>query len=290
MEKITVTTADQVTLTARLYRPSVAMKGGVIINSATGVKQTYYGSFAEHLASKGYAVITYDYRGIGESRNLSYRNAKVSMSAWGEQDFAAVIDCAVALYPDTSWHCVGHSVGGQIIGLASNNDQLSSAYNVAAQSGNWRFWPAKFKYKLVPTWYVLIPVLSRLLGYFPGSIIGGEHLPKHVALEWARWCRNKEYICDEKGRPYRPHFHQLTVPMHFLVVDDDQAFAPEAAVLALASFYESAKTEVSKTTKQERQNTFLGHFGFFRKAHQETLWSKVETWLDAQSAPSQTVR
>lgn len=290
MERVSVNTSDNVSLSVRIYRPEVycsgqpvELKGGVIINSATGVKQGYYRSFAEFLAAKGYAVITYDYRGIGESLNLSYRDSRLTMFAWGEKDFEAIIDKALELYPNLDWHCVGHSVGGQIIGLAKNNQALTSAFNVAAQSGNWRFWKTKFKFQLVPTWYVLIPVLSRILGYFPGSIIGGEHLPKQVALDWAKWCRNKNYICDAKGKPYRPYFNQLTMPMHFLILDDDHAFAPEQAVRALAGFYENAETTLSKTTHHERQGKFLGHFGFFRQKHEALLWSKIFNWLENQA-------
>lgn len=293
MKKIMITASDGIELSANVYTPtdssqpsgaknSRAHVGGVVINSATGVKQSYYRSFSEYMASQGYVVITYDYRGIGASLNLPYRDSRLTMTNWGEQDFEAVLSFALQTHPNLNWHCIGHSVGGQIIGLAPSSHKLTSVFNVASQSGNWRLWTAKFKLQLIPVWYVLIPLLSRVLGYFPGSIIGGEHLPKHVALDWARWCRNKNYICDKSGNTYRPHFNQLTLPMHFLVIDDDHKFAPEVAVKSLAGFYENAKTDISKTTKDERDGGFLGHFGFFRQKHQ-VLWSKVTDWFEAHS-------
>jgi predicted alpha/beta hydrolase len=45
----------------------------VIINSATSVRCRYYSRFASFLFGEGFDVITYDYRGIGESRPVSLR-------------------------------------------------------------------------------------------------------------------------------------------------------------------------------------------------------------------------
>ena len=39
-----------------------------IINAATSVRCHYYSRFAEYLYAHGWNVVTYDYRGIGESR------------------------------------------------------------------------------------------------------------------------------------------------------------------------------------------------------------------------------
>lgn len=285
MQSITLNTADNLPLGACLFEPEqgVEIKGGVIINAATGVKQAFYSRFANHLAAQGYVVLTYDYRGIGESVSLALNDERLSMLAWGEQDFPTAIDWATDAYPSLNWHCIGHSVGGQIIGLAHNHHKLTSSFGVAAQSGNWRNWALKHQLSFAPVCYVVIPLLSRLFGYFPGAIMGGEHLPKHVALEWARWCRHRDYITDKSGKAYRPYFSDINMPMHFLVVDDDLQFAPEKAVKALSEFYESADTSLSVTTPKERHDSFFGHFGFFRTPAKDTLWPKATDWFEKHS-------
>ncbi|MEC8428943.1 MAG: CocE/NonD family hydrolase, partial [Pseudomonadota bacterium] len=62
-----IITNDGLSLSATIYSPKENAKAGVIINSATAVKQSYYQDFASFLASNGYLVVTYDYRGIGKS-------------------------------------------------------------------------------------------------------------------------------------------------------------------------------------------------------------------------------
>lgn len=134
-QALTINTLDKLKLSATLYRPESEPKAGVIINSATAVKQGYYQHFATYLAEQGYLVITYDYRGIGKSALDNCRDSKLTMQAWGERDFSAVIAYVTQTYPQFSWHCIGHSVGGQIIGLAENNHLLKSVYCVSSQSG-----------------------------------------------------------------------------------------------------------------------------------------------------------
>lgn len=283
MKQIEITTRDGLNIVTCVFEPpvSVSAKAGVIINSATGVKQSFYSRFASFLAKQGYQVITFDYRGIGLSCNTALNDPRLTMKAWGEQDLEGVIDWATQNYSELSWHCVGHSVGGQLIGLASNHHKLASCYGIAAQNGNWRNWGFKQQLSFAPTCYLVIPMLSKLLGYFPGAVMGGEHLPKGVAIEWARWCRSRHYICDENGKPYRPYFSDVQMPMHFLVLDDDHQFAPEKAVRALASFYDCAKVTIEITSAQERLHKPLGHFGFFR-THHKALWNKTIDWLESQ--------
>ncbi|MFC3159104.1 hypothetical protein ACFOEQ_11760 [Chryseobacterium arachidis] len=67
MEKLILTTRDHVSITAHLFLPEKSNQKLLLINSATGVKQQVYFSFARFFSENGFTVITYDYRGIGLS-------------------------------------------------------------------------------------------------------------------------------------------------------------------------------------------------------------------------------
>ena len=56
----------------------------VLMNAATAVPKTFYGDFCEHVSTKyRYPVLSYDYRGIGQSRPASsLRRFKAQMSDW----------------------------------------------------------------------------------------------------------------------------------------------------------------------------------------------------------------
>ena len=117
-QSIQIYCKDNIKLSATLYQPQGQAKAGIIINSATAVKQSYYANFAQYLSQQGFLVVTYDYRGIGLSKLGEGLDNVFTMQQWGEYDLAAVIDWSTEQYPQLKWHCLGHSVGGQIIGFA----------------------------------------------------------------------------------------------------------------------------------------------------------------------------
>ncbi|EGA68986.1 alpha/beta hydrolase superfamily protein [Vibrio sinaloensis DSM 21326] len=277
-----IETGDGLTISASLFIPQSEPKGGVIINSATAVRQDYYAKFAEFLRGNGYLVVTYDYRGIGRSSIKNSRDKRLTMSAWGEKDLSAVIHWASRHAPQLDWHCVGHSVGGQIIGFADNNHSLKSVYCVSSQSGYWNHWESLSKLRMLAMWYAVVPGLARCLGKVPGIFLGGESLPEGVARQWAYWGRDVNYIVDEGGTPIRTGFARMECNMKFLLIDDDLDFAPPKAVAALRSFYANANSQL-EVVKAAQVGSKIGHFGFFRSKHEASLWPKALEWIDAHA-------
>ncbi|HEX6861449.1 MAG TPA: alpha/beta fold hydrolase, partial [Thermoanaerobaculia bacterium] len=110
---------DGFKLAATLYEPqgpqSKSTAWGhetlVVISSATAVPRSYYDGFARFLAGRGFAVLAYDYRGIGESRPGSLRGFHARMHQWGQEDLAGVIDWAGRHVQPARLLSVGHSVG-----------------------------------------------------------------------------------------------------------------------------------------------------------------------------------
>ena len=68
IDDISLPAADGYLLAASLFLPRGAKRHAVLINSATAVPRKIYRGFAGYLAGRGCAVLTYDYRGIGDSR------------------------------------------------------------------------------------------------------------------------------------------------------------------------------------------------------------------------------
>ena len=80
IDDITFPAIDGYLLGATLFLPRGAKRHAVLISSATAVPRKIYKSFAGYLARRGYAVLTYDYRGIGDSRQKSLVGFKASMA------------------------------------------------------------------------------------------------------------------------------------------------------------------------------------------------------------------
>ncbi|HSK39431.1 MAG TPA: alpha/beta hydrolase, partial [Arenibaculum sp.] len=92
-EVFAVQAADGYTIKGFVWRHRGAGRDGrpvAIINPATSVRCRYYSRFAVYLFENGFDVVTYDYRGIGESRPVSLRGFQGSWLDWGHLDFDAV--------------------------------------------------------------------------------------------------------------------------------------------------------------------------------------------------------
>jgi predicted alpha/beta hydrolase len=277
---LSIPALDGYRLAATLFLPTTADNGAVVqINGATGVRREYYRDYARYLAGRGFHVVTYNYRGIGDSRDIGWHGGEPAMLDWGEKDLAGVIDWVGREFPRRPLACVGHSGGGQWLGLARNNGRVTAQLAIASQSGYWRHYRVRDWPRLLIIWYLLVPLATRLLGRFPGRLVGSEDLPKGVALEWARWCRNPHYISDRRGHPLREHFHAYRGRLRFYAIGDDGFFAPAGAVRALAAFYENAAVQILHVTPADYGLPAIGHFGFFRAGMAEQAWQQTADWL-----------
>ena len=146
IDDITFPAMDGYSLGATLFLPRGAKRHAVLINSATAVPRKIYRGFAGYLARRGYAVLTYDYRGTGDSRLRSlvgYNQFKplagfnATMADWAALDATAAVAWMRERYTTLPLNYIGHSFGGQALGLLANNTDVSRVLLVAAQAGYW---------------------------------------------------------------------------------------------------------------------------------------------------------
>jgi predicted alpha/beta hydrolase len=269
---------DGVTLAATLFEAARPLRGALLLNGGTGVPRQFYAAFASHLAGRGFTVLTYDYRGIGGSQ----KPVVATIDQWGTIDQPSMLDHLTERCPGTPLGIVGHSYGGQVLGLADNIGSVGAAVLITSQSGHWRHWPpGRRRLRMLALWWLLIPSLTALTGRFPGSWIGTADLPANIARSWARWGRSPHYICDALGRPWRPHNEDVVFPIRWLSFTDDP-IAPFGAVEALRSYYANAEVERRHLSPADLGADAVGHFGFFRKSMPRAAWDDLASWLDAR--------
>src|SRR4051812_22274492 len=121
VQDTTIAARDGYALAATVFVPEGRASRAVLINSATAVPRKIYRGLAAYLASRGFAVVTYDYRGTGGSRPASLRGFDVRMRDWAALDVSGAIDHMRRVWPRLPLAAVGHSFGGQALGLTPNN-------------------------------------------------------------------------------------------------------------------------------------------------------------------------
>jgi len=277
-----ITASDGYGLVASLHEPLSEQSNGnvVVINSATGVKRDFYSRYADYLSENGFTVLTYDYRGVGESRPQRLRGMRAQMREWGEKDIVSIIAWLRNRFPHAKLFAVGHSVGGQVFGLAHNNREVAGLLLVASQSGDLWLFDSPGNYVKLFFMHAIVPLVSHTLGYFPSRVFGlGEDLPSGVAREWARWCRSRHYLYGDERLSTRENFHRFESPILSISFSDD-SFAPRRATEALLGFYPNADSELKLVSPQEAGVRSIGHFGFFRGHAREALWPMTLDWLN----------
>jgi predicted alpha/beta hydrolase len=289
IDDISFPAADRYLLGATLFLPRRAKRHAVLINSATAVPRKIYRGFAGYLAGRGCAVLTYDYRGIGDSRQKSPAGSnqpkplagfKASMSDWAALDATAAVAWMRERYKNLPLNYVGHSFGGQALGLLANNAEVSRALLIAAQAGYWKLMASPERYRVYAMLNFVGTPLTRLLGYAPGWSGLGEDLPKGVFEEWVSWVMSKRYLFDDPALGGLKNFQQFNGAMRALCFSDDP-WATRPAVELLCAGYVSARPEILTITPADIGANKIGHFGFFRPEHRDTLWRGAAEWIEA---------
>jgi predicted alpha/beta hydrolase len=270
---------DGYPLGATLHEPR-RPRATVVIHGATAVPHGYYASFAAHLAAEHrLRVISYDYRGIGASRPSGpdgLRGFDATMTDWARKDARAVHAWARGLGDPLLM--VGHSFGGQLIGLLDELRDARASLLVASQVGWYRSWPLRAQPRLAFLWRVATPVVTRAIGYLPGRLGLGEDLPAGVAREWARWCTSPGYLADHH-HDAAERFARWDRPTLLLSFSDDP-YAPPRTVAALEARLAGAPLERRDWRPGQRGLDAIGHFGFFRPRN-AALWPDAVAFLDA---------
>jgi len=274
MEKILLTTKDRTKLVAHLFRPEQSNGKFLVINSATGVKQQTYFSFAQFLAENGCTVVTYDYRGIGLSKPVKMQNFKASMRIWGSEDFSAVTEFVIKNFPDHQRFCLGHSVGALIMGMSENSVVYERFVFMATQNayfGNLNF---KTKIQGVLGFGIAQPILTELLGYFPAHWFGmGESLPKNCAYDWRTLILNPKSTGKllEQTADYSRNLNQKVL----VVYAEDDVWLTEKGVKSLLNdTYCALKPKYRFIKTSESEKGEIGHINFFRNFNRK-LWNIV---------------
>jgi predicted alpha/beta hydrolase len=292
IDDISLPAADGYSLGASLFLPRGAKRHAVLINSATAVPRKVYRGFAGYLAHRGCAVLTYDYRGIGDSRQKSLvgynqfkslKGFKASMADWAALDITAAVAWMRERYKAMPLTYVGHSFGGQAMGLLANNTEVSRALLIAAQAGYWKLMATPERYRVYTMLNFIGLPLTRVLGYAPGWGGVGMDLPKGVFEQWTRWVMSPRYLLDDGTLGASlGNFGNYRGALRALCMTDDP-WATRPAVELLCSGFTSTKPDIVSITPADAGVGKIGHLGFFRPEHRDTLWRGAAEWLEATS-------
>lgn len=275
MQEIILTTSDKVPLSIKIFEPQNPAGKLLLINSATGVKQQVYFSFAKYFAENGFTVITYDYRGVGESKPKIMKDFKATMRNWGTEDFKTVTNFIKEKYPDELKFCVGHSVGALILGMNEDANIFEKFVFVTTQDayvGNLKWNVALFA---LFGFAIAVPLTTALFGYFPAHRFGlGESLPKGVAFDWQTLILNKKStsrLYEKTDKDFSKNLTQETMIIH---AEDDHWVTQKGMDNLMKNVYPNLNKTFREIKISESEKGEIGHVNFFR-GYNKNLWNIV---------------
>ena len=267
------TASDGYPLIGTLYTPEHGIKANIVLASATGVPQAFYRRFAEYATQFGYQVLTFDYRGVAQSAPKRLKGFKMSYLDWGTLDLAAAIDF-LAQDPIPLF-MVGHSYGGQALGLAPNHAKVTAMYCFGTGAGWHGYMPFKEKMKVQVIWNIIFPPMVAVTGYLPWSKLNmGADLPIGVYQQWRKWCKNPTYFfADPEQHTLIAQYAQVKTPIYAVSALDDDWALPNSRH-AFMQHYRQAPMQFINISASDYGLKEIGHMGYFRKGA-EKIWDEI---------------
>ena len=273
LENLTISCADGYGLSARFYKAKHPTdKLPVLLCPATGITQGFYHDFIEWLTEQNLDVLVFDYRGIGASLHGPIRQSNASIQDWGQLDIPAAIQVLLAKTGKDQVILIGHSAGGQLLGVVPNYDKVAQVIAISGSTGHVKGLKGRTKHMAPVMFKLVFPVSSLFKGYGATKMLGmGENLPKNVAKQWALFCSKPGYVMNAIGKTIFEDFHQeIQCPITVYWSSDDE-IATKANVQDLLRLYPNANTNMIELKPQAHDHKAIGHMLMFRKSHQN-LW------------------
>lgn len=275
MKELFLKNPDDFNLSVKIFEPENAIGKLLLINSATGVKQQVYFSFAKYMSQNGFTVITYDYSGIGESKPKKMKNFKSSMRVWGTRDFKTITEFIKKKYPQEEKFCLGHSVGALILGMNEDSAIFRKFVFVATQDA----YMGHLKFNIAVTalfgFGIALPITTTLFGYFPAHWFGlGETLPKGVAYDWRTLIlhpKSTSRLYEKNIVDFSKNLTQNTLILH---AEDDPWVTEKGMKNLLKNVYPNLQKNFREIKISESEKKEIGHINFFRSFNKK-LWKIV---------------
>lgn len=276
-EQIDIKLNDKASVKITLFEPENSRSNPVILlTPAMGVQAKYYLPFCEKLTDSGFVCVTADLRGLGLS---SERPS--SKNDWGYwemiEDLKVITDAIKSKFPNRKIYHLGHSLGGQISLLAAAKYPNSSDgfIFVAANSIYYKSWSGIQKWNVF-LGYCFFPLISKLVGYFPGDKIGfGGKAAKTQLIDWGRAGRRGRFEITGDDFDYEAGMKKLIKPVLAVYIENDW-MSPKKAMAHLYGKLDG-KSEVTNFTLTEASTgRKLNHFKWVKNS--ERIVEEIKSW------------
>jgi predicted alpha/beta hydrolase len=278
---------DGYELGGTLFTPAdKPVKNAAFIVSGTAIPAGLYHHFARFLSAHGWAVLTYDCRGIGASAPDSLRGFVATIEDWAEYDTGGAIDWVRAHYPGARYVAITHSFAAAVLFATPGAELLRTLVMFSPHTGYWYDYRLLYRLPMTALWHGFMPIVAQLRGYFPARRLRlGHDIPGGVALQWAG--RRTAEVRPRGSPKQRARASEALARAHaisgtaLVIVASDDAFSTDAGIRRVLQLVPHLRVDQRRIMPGAVGAARIGHFGLFRRKVGSIVWPQVLAWLDA---------
>jgi predicted alpha/beta hydrolase len=245
--------------------PVPAARAGLLWLPALGVPAAKYQPLAQALNASGLDVRVHEWRGTGGNPVRPSRAQDWGYAELLHEDLLPTVQRLRAEAPGRPVLVGGHSLGGQFAALtaAFAEGHVQGVALVATGVPHWRLFPQPFALG-VASFALALPVLTRLLGHYPGQTLGfAGREAAGLMRDWARTVRAGHYDAPRglRGEAER-RLAALSVPVLGLRPVHDHLSPPPSLQALLDKCGHGSKQQ--EALSSEVLGTTADHFRWMR--------------------------
>jgi predicted alpha/beta hydrolase len=248
------------------------------------------GGVASMLVERGWRVVSFDFRGHGDSGPPAREGAAYGYDDLVTRDLPAVHEFARSrLRRKIPVVLVGHSLGGHV-GLAAQGTGLVGFDGVACIGAN--VWlsalePSRRRWLLKRATLAAVVAVSRGVGRFPARLLrlGSDDESLAYFEDFDRFARTGAWTSSDGRADYLAALGDVGVPVLQLVSDGDRLeCVPECGVRFVARC--SGGHEVVRVRAGDDGRPPPDHMGMVTSGRIASAWGRVEAWMRRLSVAS----
>jgi predicted alpha/beta hydrolase len=136
---------------------------------------------------------------------------------------------------------------------------------VSSGTGYWKYNALALRKKTPLFWYLIMPISTRLFGYFSGKRMGmiGDLL-KRVMYLWRRCCLHPDYCVGVESETVKTKCQQIDVPLVSITFSDDEMLSL-TNIHELHALFEHQNKSFKQVHPKEEGEKSIGHLDFFKE-------------------------
>ncbi|MFT6879456.1 MAG: putative alpha/beta hydrolase, partial [Arcticibacterium sp.] len=212
------------------------------------------------------------------------KGCKYEITDWAKQDMNVVLKFLKNKFNDIPLYFLYHSVGGQLIGMVPEINEINGILAIATSSGyakNMTFsgWFQSFYF-----FRIVRPCIHLFYGYSKFKFLGiMEDLSIRVTNRWHEWCRRKTSFFDAKNAKKIENldrFKTLKMPVKVAIATDDSICSIINTEIFWKNVYSHGGIHINWLKPEYFNLKAIGHFDFSRKTSKDKLWPWALTRLE----------